>query len=135
MKTFLFLAGFMLLINGCSYAVSRDLVAQSDKSITLQQIQADPARLAGTTVILGGEIIAIRVAKQGTLTEAHGPKRRQVPAAPFPRPGYHRVYAGPRDHRCRAGEGDLRKGFDRGGDRASPARDQGVEALGAGAGR
>ena len=69
MKTFLFLAGFMLLINGCSYAVSRDLVAQSDKSITLQQIQADPARLAGTTVILGGEIIAIRVAKQGTLIE------------------------------------------------------------------
>lgn len=69
MKTLLFLAGFTLLINGCSYAVSRDLVAQSDKSITIQQIQTDPARLAGKTVILGGEIIEIRVTKQGTLIE------------------------------------------------------------------
>ncbi len=69
MKTLLFLAGFTLLINGCSYAVSRDLVAQSDKSLTLQQIQAEPERFAGKTVILGGEIIELRAVKQGTLIE------------------------------------------------------------------
>ena len=50
------IGGMALLLQGCSYAISPDVSRTADRSITFEQIQADPSSLQGKIVILGGLI-------------------------------------------------------------------------------
>jgi outer membrane lipoprotein len=63
------IGGMALLLQGCSYAISRDVSSTADRTITFEQIQADPLPLKGKTVILGGVIAQVRTVKNGTLIE------------------------------------------------------------------
>ena len=67
MKRIIVLFGaLMLLVQGCSYAISRDLVSQSDKTITFKMLQMEPDLFKGKLIILGGTIAAITNVKQET---------------------------------------------------------------------
>jgi outer membrane lipoprotein len=63
------MAGMALLLQGCSYAISSDVSRTADRTITFEQLQADPSSLKGKTVILGGLIAYVRHVKSGTLIE------------------------------------------------------------------
>jgi outer membrane lipoprotein len=58
-----------LLLHGCTYAISRSMTAQEDKTITFRMLQADPDAFKGKIIILGGTISQINTTKQGTLIE------------------------------------------------------------------
>jgi outer membrane lipoprotein len=59
----------MSLLQGCSYAISPDVSRTADRTITFEQIQADPSSFKGKTVILGGLIARVSHVKNGTLIE------------------------------------------------------------------
>ena len=61
--------GTALLLQGCSYAISSAVSRNADRSLTFQQLQADPARFTGKTVILGGIMAGIHTVKTGTTIE------------------------------------------------------------------
>ena len=63
------IGGMALLLQGCSYAISPDVSRTADRSITFEQIQADPSSLQGKIVILGGLIAQVRNVKNGTFIE------------------------------------------------------------------
>lgn len=63
------IGGMALLLQGCSYAISRDVSRTADRSITFANIQADSPSFKGKTVILGGLIAQVRHVKNGTLIE------------------------------------------------------------------
>lgn len=63
------IGGMALLLQGCSYAISPDVSRTADRSITFEQIQAEPSSFKGKTVILGGVIAQVRTVKKGTLIE------------------------------------------------------------------
>ncbi len=63
------LLSLVLLAQGCSYAVSRDIAARADRTIPFPKLAAEPAAYAGRIVILGGEIADLRHVKNGTLIE------------------------------------------------------------------
>ena len=67
-RTALFL-GIALLLGGCTYAISPELSRQADKSLSFENLQADPQSHAGKTVILGGVIARIKDVRSGTLLE------------------------------------------------------------------
>ncbi len=56
MKRIAVLIGTVLLVQGCSYAISSDLAAKADKTLTFSRIESDPPLYQGTLVILGGTI-------------------------------------------------------------------------------
>lgn len=63
------IGGMALLLQGCSYAISPDVSRTADRTLTFEQIQADPSSFQGKTVILGGLIVQVRTVKSGTLIE------------------------------------------------------------------
>jgi len=63
------IGGTALLLQGCSYAISPDVSRTADRTITFEQLQADPSSFKGKTVILGGLIAQVRTVKNGTLIE------------------------------------------------------------------
>jgi outer membrane lipoprotein len=65
----LFCVGAALLLQGCSYAISPDFSRKADKSITFEQLQADPSAFQGRVVVLGGVIARTTGVKSGTLIE------------------------------------------------------------------
>jgi outer membrane lipoprotein len=70
MKNFLLpLLGLLLGAQGCSYAISSDMVRQADRAITFEQLQTDPTSYKGKTVILGGTIYAMTNRKNDTVIE------------------------------------------------------------------
>ncbi len=70
MKRIVFLIGAVLLVQGCTYAISRDLAAQADKTVSFTRIQADPSLYQGTLVILGGTIAkTVHISGRSTLIE------------------------------------------------------------------
>jgi outer membrane lipoprotein len=69
MKNIVVLFAFTLLVQGCMYAISRDMTAKADKAITFEMLQADPDSFKGKILILGGTISHISNTKQGTLLE------------------------------------------------------------------
>src|SRR3990172_809656 len=69
MKTLPLLVGILLLVQGCTYAISPAVSRKADKSITFEALQADPGPFAGKLIILGGTIADIAAVKQGTLIE------------------------------------------------------------------
>lgn len=62
-------AGTALLLQGCPYAVSSDVSRKADRTITFDQLQADPPSFKGKTVVLGGVIAQTRNLKNETLIE------------------------------------------------------------------
>lgn len=69
MRAFPLLVGILLLVQGCTYALSPAVRRAADKSATFQKLQADPAAFEGKVLILGGTIAEISGAKQGTVIE------------------------------------------------------------------
>lgn len=58
---------YALLLQGCAYAVSPSLREKTDRSITFEQLLADPDRYKGKLLILGGTIVETVVKPTGTL--------------------------------------------------------------------
>ncbi len=69
MKKIVVLSLITLLFQGCSYAISRSMTAQADKTITFEMLQTDPDIFKGKIIIIGGTIEQINNTKQGTLIE------------------------------------------------------------------
>jgi outer membrane lipoprotein len=69
MKNPVVLFALALLLQGCTYAVSRDTAARADKTITFAMLLSDPDTFKGKLLILGGTIAHITNTKQGTLIE------------------------------------------------------------------
>jgi len=63
------IAAFILLLQGCSYAISPDVAHTADRTIIYEKLAADPPAFTGKTVILGGVIVKTNPAKSGTLVE------------------------------------------------------------------
>jgi outer membrane lipoprotein len=63
------LLGTLLLMQGCSYAISPQTAAQADRTIPFAKLSADPTDYAGKLVILGGEIVETRTMKSGSVIE------------------------------------------------------------------
>ncbi len=57
------------ILPGCTYAISPDLVRQSDREVTFKQLQADPDVHQGKIIILGGTIASVVPRKDATLIE------------------------------------------------------------------
>ncbi len=58
-----------LIIQSCTYAISRDMYAKADRTITFEMLLTDPDALKGKTMILGGTISQITNTKKGTILE------------------------------------------------------------------
>lgn len=65
----LLIAGAVLLLQGCSYALSPDVARTADRTITFEKLQADPTSSKGKMVIFGGLIAQTKNVKTGTLIE------------------------------------------------------------------
>ncbi len=59
----------LLLLQGCTYAISPETAAQADKTITFEMVLADPDSFKGKVVVLGGTIAQIENTKEGTVIE------------------------------------------------------------------
>ncbi len=66
-RTIAFLFGSMMLLQGCTYSISKDLVNKTDKAVTFEMLQADPDLYKGRIIILGGSIAAVRSMREGSL--------------------------------------------------------------------
>ncbi len=69
MKNMLMLGVLALLLQACTYAISRDMSDKADKTITFEMLLADPDTFKGKILILGGSISQITHKKQGTILE------------------------------------------------------------------
>jgi outer membrane lipoprotein len=58
---------YALLLQGCTYAVSPLFREKADRSITFDQLLADPDLYKGKVLILGGTIVETAVKQKGTL--------------------------------------------------------------------
>lgn len=67
---FLTAIALSIFLQGCSYAISPDIVRSADRTVTFEKLQADPHQYKGKIVILGGVIVQVRNSKAGTLLEA-----------------------------------------------------------------
>jgi outer membrane lipoprotein len=65
----LLIAGTVLLLQGCSYAISPDVARTADRTITFEKLQADPPSSKGKIVIIGGLIAQTKNIKTGTIIE------------------------------------------------------------------
>ncbi len=63
------IAGILLLLQGCTYALSADVLRSADRSVTFDQLLRDPSSFTGKTVVLGGVITGNRALKRGTMIE------------------------------------------------------------------
>ena len=69
MKKSVALSVVALLLQGCTYAISPEMSARADKTISFEMIQADPDTFKGKLVLLGGTIAQTGNSKQGTVIE------------------------------------------------------------------
>jgi outer membrane lipoprotein len=65
--SFLFIIALFFL--GCTYAISPGIADRADKTISFEELQADPDSFKGKLLILGGTIAKTSVVKRGTLIE------------------------------------------------------------------
>jgi outer membrane lipoprotein len=63
------LSAVALLLQGCTYAISPEMSARVDKTISFEMIQADPDTFKGKLVLLGGTIAQTSSTRQGTVIE------------------------------------------------------------------
>jgi outer membrane lipoprotein len=59
----------VLLLCGCAPPFSRAALDRVDRTITFKDLHSDPERYTGKWVMLGGSIIGVRNAKDGTFIE------------------------------------------------------------------
>jgi len=69
MKKLAYVILIALLLQGCTYAISREYTRKADKTITFERLQAEPDTYKGKILILGGIIVQTTAVKQGTLIE------------------------------------------------------------------
>jgi outer membrane lipoprotein len=69
MKKIALAFSLLLLLFGCTYAISPEIEGTVDKTITFEHLQADPDTFKGKIIILGGTIAQINNIKQGTVIE------------------------------------------------------------------
>jgi len=69
MKIIVALSAVALLLQGCTYAISPEMSARVDKTISFEMIQADPDTFKGKLVLLGGTIAQTSSTRQGTVIE------------------------------------------------------------------
>jgi outer membrane lipoprotein len=69
MKRLVVAFGISLLVQGCTYAISPEMVDQSDNTLTFRQLQADPDTFKGKIIILGGIIVQTSTTKHATIIE------------------------------------------------------------------
>jgi outer membrane lipoprotein len=69
MKIMVALSAVTLLLQGCTYAISPEMSARADKTISFEMIQADPDTFKGKIVLLGGTIAQTTNTGQGTVIE------------------------------------------------------------------
>jgi outer membrane lipoprotein len=69
MKKIVALSAVALLLQGCTYAISPEMSARVDKTISFEMIQADPDTFKGKLVLLGGTIAMTVNSEQGTVIE------------------------------------------------------------------
>ena len=74
MKKIAYVIGIALVLQGCTYAISSDLAKQADKTISFDNLLADPDEYKGKLLILGGIITQTTAVKQGTLIEVRQQK-------------------------------------------------------------
>jgi outer membrane lipoprotein len=67
MNTIVALFGLLLVLQGCTYAISPSMVEKTDKTITFEMLRSDPTVYKGRLVLFGGVISQISNVKQGTL--------------------------------------------------------------------
>lgn len=65
----LLLVGFLGLLMGCAPVLPRNVVEQSDRSISFQSLRQDSQKFSGKTVIVGGSIIALKNLENGSQLE------------------------------------------------------------------
>lgn len=65
----LLIVGAALVLQGCSYAISPEVVRTADRTVTFDKFYAEPSSYKGKTVIFGGLIVQSRTSKTGTLIE------------------------------------------------------------------
>ena len=56
----------LLLVPACAHVISKDIRANSDLSLTLKQVRANPDAYKGKSVVWGGEIIQVINEEDGT---------------------------------------------------------------------
>ncbi len=66
-KTLILLA--LTVLEGCSYAISPEVLRQADRSVTYEQLQENPGRHKGKTIVLGGTIASVLNQKNGAIIE------------------------------------------------------------------
>ncbi len=71
MKTIILLFGSIILLQGCIYPISGDLVAKTDRTVTFEILQADPDLYKGRLIILGGSIAAVTSLAEGSLIDVY----------------------------------------------------------------
>jgi outer membrane lipoprotein len=59
--------GFVVLLQGCTYAISPAVTDRADKTITFEMLRSNPDVHKGKLLILGGTIAQVTVVKQGSL--------------------------------------------------------------------
>jgi outer membrane lipoprotein len=69
MKTLVILFTALMLLQGCTYAISPNMADRADKTITFEKLQADPDAYTGKLLILGGTISQITTVSQGMLID------------------------------------------------------------------
>jgi starvation-inducible outer membrane lipoprotein len=67
MNKFTVVLGITLLIQGCTYAISPELADQADRTVSFEQLLADPDLYKGKILILGGVIEQVTRKPQGVL--------------------------------------------------------------------
>jgi outer membrane lipoprotein len=58
-----------LFFQGCTYAISPNMVSRADNTITFDKLQVDPVSFKDKIVIFGGTISRVTTLKQGSLIE------------------------------------------------------------------
>lgn len=59
--------GVILLLQGCTYAISSAVTSRADRTVPYEKLDADPTAFAGKIVILGGVIAQVQSVRSGTL--------------------------------------------------------------------
>ncbi|MFO0751718.1 MAG: Slp family lipoprotein [Thermodesulfovibrionales bacterium] len=59
----------LLVFSGCAHVVSRDVREAADRSLPSRVFFADPDAYRGKMIILGGTIVSVTPAKEGTFVE------------------------------------------------------------------
>ena len=69
MRSTVFLIGAVVLLQGCTYAISPAVANKADKTVPYEKLMADPEAYQGRLLILGGTIEQTSALKKGTLIE------------------------------------------------------------------